>query len=239
MAFFQCEYCGYSQSAPAKAAGKATKCPKCGERGIIDDDPAANSGRELISVVPTVVEETTPPSVKVRRCDGGSIKIPLSHRIVVNQESTLRREWITVVDPLVPVEILGCVGIATKYNPGTDYSSGGYAYSCTLKFRAFEALQAIEIKFLTFNIWGEHCRTLVASYIQDFEDGQETEEEGEWSLYSENEASELLASIAFVSRVRTASGKVIVADTQPAIDEALRFTKKLDDQDFEPTFKRP
>lgn len=95
------------------------------------------------------------------------------------------------------------------------------------------------MKFLTFNTWGEHVSALVSTEISDIVAGKKTKAEPEWSLYLENEASEFLASIAFVSRVRTKDGRVLTANTRPAMEEARRFAAKFAEDGFEPTTRKP
>lgn len=239
MAYFQCEKCGHSQGAPEQAAGKSTKCPKCKEPGVI---VAANDSEQnsLITIppIPQSPQHVDMP-VKVHRCDGGSIKIPLGARICVNEKSSLHREWITIVDPLLPVEIIGCIGLTTTYKDRTDYNAGGYYYRSRCSVKVSENVSAFELKFLTFDVWGEHEKTLVATELLDLTTGQTYECKPEWNLYSENEASLFLASIAFISRVRTAQGRVLVADTHSVMEEAHRFTAKFKENDFEPTKNKP
>ncbi len=56
-----------------------------------------------------------------------------------------------------------------------------------------------------------------------------------WNLYSENEASEHYASIAFVATVRTSTGKVLDANMACILEEGKRFSSKFVAADLEPS----
>lgn len=51
----------------------------------------------------------------ISRKSGGSIRTRLSDRIILNPNSSLEREWITMHDPKLPVDLTGTVGMSTKY----------------------------------------------------------------------------------------------------------------------------
>jgi hypothetical protein len=82
-------------------------------------------------------------------------------------------------------------------------------------------------------VWGERGKSLVLTEIKDFAAGTH-KLEGSWSLFSENEASEYYASVAYVARVRTKDGKVVVADVRPVVEEAKKFYAKFSETDLEP-----
>jgi hypothetical protein len=165
---------------------------------------------------------------------GGSIQTKLSDNIIVNKESTLQREWITMHDPAMPADLVGSVGVTTVYKRGSSPYSGEYRYAASYKLQPSQPLRAIEVRFLTFDLWGNHVRTLVATEVSDILTGDPKLLTGEWKVYSENEVSEHYASIAFLSRARTADGRVVEADVRPVLEEARKFSKKLTAADLEP-----
>lgn len=181
--------------------------------------------------VPATAQKTPEPTFS--RETGGSIQTKLSAGISVNKDSSLQREWITMHDPSMPADLVGTVGIMTIYKPGGSYS-GQYEYSASYKILPTQALRAIEVRFLTFDVWGNHVRTLVVTEVSDIPIGQATLFTGEWKVYSENEVSEHYASIAYLSRARTADGRVVEADVRPLLEEARKFSKKLTAADLEP-----
>lgn len=166
----------------------------------------------------------------VTRENGGSIQTPLGYGITLNKESSLTREWVTVHDNSLPVKMNGTVGIKTIYEPGKV--RGEFNYSTKYTIDVQEPIAAIEIRFLLFDIWGNHIRTLNQTEIADIKATKELS--GKWSLYSENEASEFYASIAYISRIRTQSGRVIEGDTVIVLEEARKLSKKFLPENLEP-----
>lgn len=231
MATFQCEECGHSQSAPDKYIGKHAKCPECDSRGAITGESNA------ITLIPELVTETEEHdhAPVIRRCSGGSIQTSLGYGIVLNKHSSITREWITVSDPNFPTQLVGDTGIKTIYEKDNDYGSGNFYYEAKYSVRSVEPIQALEVRFLTFNIWGLHDKTLSALEIQDMTAEKTYSLDGKWNLFSENEASEYYASIAFVSQIRTSGGKVLIADTHAVLAEAKRMSEKFSESDLEPT----
>jgi hypothetical protein len=173
--------------------------------------------------------------VQVLKESGGSIQTALSRTVRLNENSTLAREFITIIDPDIPLQLTECVGIRTVYKPGEAYSNGGYVYQTTIALKATEDLRAFRVNFLTFDVWGNHVKTLSASDIVDISAGTAFTKECEWSIYSEHETSEHYASIAYVSMVRTASGAVIAGNNTAATAEAKKFSAKFQEEDLEPT----
>ncbi len=170
----------------------------------------------------------------VTKSSGGSIKTELAYGIVLNKESTLEREWITVHDSSLPADISGTVGVKTIYESGERYSSGSYQYSAEYTITTKEAISAIEVRFLTFDIWGDHSRNLSATDIVDIDAKSTRKFDGQWNVYSANEVSEYYASIAYIAQVRTKSGRVIKADPKVILEQARKFSKKFAEGDLEP-----
>jgi hypothetical protein len=90
------------------------------------------------------------------------------------------------------------------------------------------------VRFLTFDVWGEHVRTLSFEQVEDMPANTRKEFTGEWSLYSENEVEKHYASIAYIARVRLAGGRVVEAPTQLVLDEARKFSQKFTAAQLEP-----
>ena len=170
----------------------------------------------------------------VTMASGGSIKTELGYGIVLNKESSLAREWITVHDDSVLADISGMVGVKTIYESGERYSRESYQYSAEYSITAKEDLSAVEIRFLTFDIWGNHSRNLSATDIVDMAAGTTKSFVGKWNVYSENEVSEYYASIAYIAQVRTKSGRVIKANPKFVLEQAQKFSKKFSEEDLEP-----
>lgn len=170
----------------------------------------------------------------VTKMSGGSIKTELGHGIVINKESSLAREWITIHDNSIPADISGTVGVKIIYESGARHSSGRYQYNAEYSFTAKEALSAIEVRFLTFDIWGDHSRNLSVTHVVDIAAGTTEKFGGKWNIYSENEVCQYYASIAYIAQVRTKSGRVIKANPKIVLEQARKFSKKFAEGDLEP-----
>jgi hypothetical protein len=149
--------------------------------------------------------------------------------VVLNKASSLKREWITVHDASLPIAIDGTVGVKAAYE--SERRGGNYVYLTSYDLKAKEAVTAVEVRFLVFNVWGGHIRTLSASEIVDIPAGGNAKFNGKWSLFSENEASEYYASIAYIARVRTSSGRVIESDRKAVLSEVRKLAKKFSEED--------
>jgi len=228
MAEFVCPSCDHRQSVPDAHIGKTAKCPKCQEPSVVQDVATNNVQDDPVNVEPT-------SSTIVLRESGGSIQTVLSHMSRLNKESTLEREFITIINKELPVGLTRCVGITTVYERGTDYSASRYIYATKFAVKALEDVRAFETRFLLFNIWGRHVQSLTATEIADVRAGAVRQCEGKWDLFDENEASEHYASIAYIATIRTYAGQVYEADIDPVLAEAKRFSSKFTDTDLEPT----
>ena len=171
-------------------------------------------------------------TVSVTRGDGGSVQTPLSSDIAVNKGSSLHREWITIHDSACPISLVDNVGVKTLYV--ADRVRGDYEYSAKFSVEAKEPVTAFEVRFLLFDLWGNHLKTLSMTEIFDLPDKKDVS--GERNAFSENEVS---ASIAFVARVRTQSGRVFEADTVKILEEARKFSRKFSPENLEPKTQKP
>jgi hypothetical protein len=167
------------------------------------------------------------------RASGGSIQTKLSGSIIVNKDSSLEREWITLHDPSIPADLEGTVGVTTVYEREA-MGRGEYQYKAAVSLIPSEPLAAVEIRFLTFDLWGGHVRNLVMDEVTDMPAGTKRALTGSWRVYSENEVSRHYASIAYVSRLRTKDGRVIETDSAPVVQEAKKFSTKFTAADLEP-----
>lgn len=173
-----------------------------------------------------------PSNTSVTRADGGSITTPLGYGIVVAKGSTLKREWIAVHDSTLPAQLEGTPGVVTVY-VSRQYG-GDYRYRTKFAVTTREAVRAFEVRFLTFDVWGEHVRTLRFEEVADIAANTRKEVSGEWSLYSENDVEKHYASIGYIVRVRLAGGRVIDAPTDRVIEEAKKFSEKFTAAELEP-----
>lgn len=167
----------------------------------------------------------------VTKASGGTIQTSLSYGIVLNKNSSLSREWITIHDNALPISFSDTIGIKSVYQ--SSDRSGGYRYQSSFSLEAKEPISAFEVRFLLFDLWGKHIKTLSFTEISDFENSKLFV--GEWRAYNENEVSEYYASIAYIARVRTQSGKILEGNASTVLEEARKFSKKFTEDALNPT----
>jgi hypothetical protein len=172
----------------------------------------------------------------VTSASGASLGIPHGTEWV-----TYGREWITFHDASLPADLVGTVGLRassfqSKY---TGNAQGGvgtidFIYTAEYTVDPKEPLYAIDIRFLSFDVWGRHQRSFSATHIQDIEGGKQIPFSLSWKPYPENSVQEFYASIAYIARVRTKSGRIVEADSSPVVEEAKKFDKNFTVEDLEP-----
>ena len=208
-------------------------------RGVWDKSIAGLWARvgssETASGAPPTPGTGKADSVRVTKASGGSIQTPLGYGIVVAKESTLTREWIVVHDSSLPIDLAETPGVRTAYV--SKQYSGEYRYKADFSVVAKQAIRAFQVNFQTFDVYGNHVRGLSFSHVGDLAAGATKKVDGEWQLLTENDAEAHYASIAYVSRVRLADGRVVVANLDPVVAEAKKFSAKFTAEDLEPAKK--
>lgn len=163
----------------------------------------------------------------VTRASGGA----LTSRLPGPRQSTLERVWVTVHDPLMPVDIRGTAGARTELARRTD----GYSYRADYFLDVKEPLSAVEVRFLLFDLWGESMRTL--SDVEATDMAGEAEMGGEWSTFGDARPATLYASIAYVARARTKAGRIVEASPATiaaVVAEARKLSPGFDEKRLEP-----
>lgn len=123
------------------------------------------------------IEFTTPSGESIK--DVGQLKI------LRNPKSTLARERIAIHDGSLPADLLGTPGIRTTYQiqPGKS-DEGEFRYTTGFVVSAREDLAAVDVRFLLFDIWGNHAVTLSTEVIEDIMKGGFSTQLGEWTPWS-------------------------------------------------------
>lgn len=163
---------------------------------------------------------------------GGSIKVDLGYGIVLNKNSSIVREWRTLNDDIIPIKIIGTPGVSVGHDSGSKYSSSYYYYGVDYTIKPSADIVAFEIRFIVFDIWGDRQKNLSATEIVDIRSGTESSFSGQWKIYSENEASEVFASLAYIYQVRTKDGKVYRTNLENVVKEAQKFSDKFTIEDL-------
>lgn len=93
--------------------------------------------RAARSVVPGITARTPGSSAggpaTVERGGAGTIRTSLGYGIVLNKDSSLEREWVTVNSPAVPAKLVGAAPVVTTYK-SAEYS-GTYGAAPSGQYR--------------------------------------------------------------------------------------------------------
>jgi hypothetical protein len=188
-------------------------------------------------VRPPAALPTPSSTIRIDRTEGAPVQVPLGFGIVLNRESTLNREWFAVNDSLAPLNLDSIQGINVVYKPGERSSRGEYQYVLSYRLTPKEPVTAFEVRAVVIDVFGRLVRTLSATELVNLQ--QPKDFRAEWRIFSENEASEAFASVVYVAQVRTASGRVYVADRTKIFDQIRGVATRLTEADLEPKRDAP
>ena len=132
--------------------------------------------------------------------EGSSVVTKLGMGIKVNDGSSLKREYTTINDPSCPIQ-LNDVGVETSYG------SSNYSFRPIGNLTTKEPIAAYEVVHLIYNVFGEHMKSLSNKEITDIDGQKDFSKYSSWYA-SENNASEYLICVSYVSNVRTKGGKL-------------------------------
>ncbi len=193
----------------------------------------------LVSAQTTKLSQGGKPAISMDRYEGTSVVTDLGYNIKVNKESSMKREWFVLRDENAPAFIVDQAGISVIYKSVERSSLGQYQYKmANYRIRAREPITAFEVRVHVLDFFGRLLKTLSATEIADFPPDNRIFD-GTWRIWSENEASEVFASIAYVAQVRTASGRVYEADRAAVFDQVRKVAKKITEADLEPKREPP
>lgn len=96
---------------------------------------------------------TQDTGINVTRSPGGTMRTPLGFGIALNEKSTVQREWITVRNPVLPADFTGAAGV------GISYEDRNSVYISSYGLEVKQPVSAVEVRFLVFDLWGNHVRT--------------------------------------------------------------------------------
>lgn len=160
--------------------------------------------------------------------DGGAVGISR------DAETDLRRVWIAVHDPAVPVQLVGTPGVVTLIGVSDRYSARTrLGPQRRIAIEVEQPVSAVEVRFLLFNIWGDFVRSLTAYELRDLSTGEHEFEPSDWPLVDLDEAELHYASVAYISRVRLQDGRVISTPVESVIDAARSFMPDVDSNDVD------
>lgn len=178
-----------------------------------------------------------PVAITVDRSEGPDVTVSLGYGIVLNKESTLRREWFVVRDAQAPAFIEGPAGIRVVFKDGDRGSRGEFQYTSSYRLAAREPVTAFEVRAVVIDVFGRTVKTLSSTEVVPVTGGRDFR--SAWRIFSENEASEAFASVMYVAQVRTAAGRVYVADRAAIFDQVRKVASRLTEADLEPKRDSP
>ena len=176
---------------------------------------------------------------EITKADGGSIQTnTLNWDTILNEGSTLRREWVGVHGNM-PLAISGTPGVRTIHE-GIHEGSHLYTYTAkaTVTAHPTKDVTAFEIRFAIFSVFGERMTTLSATEIEDIPAGEQRTFDFKW-IAQENDVSRFFASVAFVALVRTGDGQVHKADYETVLNAVREFKKEATEADLDPSADKP
>jgi len=151
MAVFACPQCAHAQVVDDKHIGKNATCPKCKTQGPVTKTVADHSPIEQhCSEMSIRKADGGQAGVYDRMACGGGLVPPVT-------KSLLNLEWIIADDPRLQVTFASVEGVRAI----RDLNGTQYWYYVNFDLRLTEdSITAWESRFLTFNVWGDHVRTL-------------------------------------------------------------------------------
>jgi hypothetical protein len=130
--------------------------------------------------------------------------------------------------PGLPLQLPDDAGIKVVYK------DSGYRWAARYTIKTRSALQAFEIRFVLFDVWGNHIQSLSDQEAMDLPADSTKRMDSEWRLFSENEAGRYYACIAYVAKIRTQDGRIVEVDTAPILEEIQKFSAKFQPSELEP-----
>jgi hypothetical protein len=159
----------------------------------------------LLSLQMAVAQSKSASNLQVHQDEGGSVAVRIPGGFL-NQDSSLKRTFYVINDPSAPaaVEHAGVF-------PRLDEKDKGDFLLPFGTVSPKEAISAVELRYVLFDVWGERIRTLSSTRLVDSSTHVEFRGSNKW-LALESEVGQLVTVVSFVARVRTAEGGVWTFD---------------------------
>jgi hypothetical protein len=226
MAEFDCPHCGHTQTVDDKHLGKVASCPKCKTKAEV-----VSSG--LIAIPsPTI---TSNHSCVVRSVTGGPLGITspnwMRTQLLINQKSSLKREHRCITDDSLPIRfaqvpVVSALNLSNDDNLHLIYQAQP-SIECTRS-----GVRAFEVRYLLFNVLGDHIHSLTALETEDIASGHQYSYVHNWGPYSQPIMDEYYISLAYISRALLESGTVAECDEQYALREIRKVSERFTASDL-------
>jgi hypothetical protein len=100
--------------------------------------------------------------IQATNLDGGTVTTDLGFDVKVNEKSSLHRKWTVLNDPSCPMQ-LSDAGIRTSL-----HESRYYIFKAAGSAKTSTPVQAFEIRYLLYDVFGEHMQTLSSADIVEY-----------------------------------------------------------------------
>ncbi len=165
--------------------------------------------------------------LQVREEDGGSVVVHTANG-VLNQNSSLKRRWYAIDDLASPVR-LNRVGVFTRF----DEKEQLHFLSPVGTVSPTQLISAVEMRYLLFDVWGQHLRTLTLTRLVDASTTVDLREAASWPAL-ESDVSQLVTVVAFAARVRAAEGQVWTYDSEKMLPQIRSLGLSVASEDLAP-----
>ncbi len=185
------------------------------------------------AVAMSAIAQTSKQSNAIRsgfiteRFEGGSVKIDLGSGKLLNNESSLRREWYVIKDTTAPASFPEGGGLNVVYKT----AASKFQYNFDYRIAPNEPITAFEVRVHVFDVFGVQMQTLSATEVTDFTDKKFFS--AFWNIFDENNAAQALTSIAYIAQVRTASGKLYQIDRSLVLEEVRKINRTFTGADLD------
>lgn len=182
--------------------------------------------KKLIIPLLVVLNVVAFGQIQVVKTDGGSVVTKLGINFSLNTGSSLKRSWIILNDTNSPLQ-LDQVGI------NSAHSDSEYRFRAKGNLVAREPITGYKIHHVLYDIFGDHIKTLNDTEVSDFAGTKELNKYASWYA-SENQVSEYLVCVSFVTTVRTLKGVIWHCDFKAIKEQLNEIEVKYEEEAYAP-----
>ena len=99
-------------------------------------------------------------------------------------------------------------------------------------------ISAFELRFLLFDIWGEHIRTLSDTEVSDLTGRIALKDTASWTAWH-SDVSQVLTVVSFVGRVKRRDGTVWEYDPSSLLQQVEKIKVTLTEKELTPEREKP
>jgi hypothetical protein len=157
-------------------------------------------------------------SAEVLSGAGDPVNFVIGSGYTSNPGSSLTREWVIVNDDQLPVQ-MSRMRIETPWR-----SQQGWVYEINYSVEVSEPVVAMEVHFLSFDVWGDRLRTLPTTKMIDINGGTGKRFLERWDGISVEELGDHYTMLGYVAQVKLGSGVIVRANLETVVEAAQLFS---------------